>query len=180
MVTKSTGKSNGIMILKHLSVEKTVPPLRVLMTLEGLWRNSPYPEKKLLGVSFTDAGTGTYAPYQVTQPDHWLFKGTNVKAGDLFGFNGINDLGICGDETDKSYQSISIAKGMNAETVEENIQYPDNKLHWNQAGGGDICIKELTENQAVLATGSIQSGSGLGTDTIFTAIIKNFVEKYIQ
>ncbi len=163
-----------------LECRKNCAPFESTYDFGGLWRNSSYPEKKLLGVSFTDAGTGTYAPYQVTQPEHWLFKGTNVKAGDLFGFNGINNLGICGDETDKSYQSTSIAKGMNSGTIEENIQYPDNKLKWDQAGGGDLCLKELTEKQGILATGSIQSGSGLGTDTIFTTIIKNFVEKYIQ
>lgn len=165
---------------KTLECRKNCAPFEGTYDFGGLWKNTVYPEKKLLGVSFSDAGTGTYAPYEVTQPNHWLFRGTNVKAGDLFGLRGINELAICGDETDKSHKSTSIAKGLNAGVVAETVQYPDGDLNWDKTGGGDICIKELAENQAVLATGSIQSGSGLGTDVIFTSLIKNFVEKFIQ
>lgn len=165
---------------KTLECRKNCAPFEDTYDFGGLWNNSVYPEKKLLGVSFSDAGTGTYAPYQVTQPDHWLFSGTKVKAGELFGATGINELGICGDETDKAHHAVSIAKGVNAGVVGDYIRYPDNNHQWDQTGGGDICLKELSINQAILATGSIQSGSGLGKDVIFTAVIKNFVEKYIQ
>lgn len=165
---------------KTLECRKNCSPFENTFDFGGLWRNSLYPEKKLLGVYFSDPGTGTYAPYQVTDPTHWLFNGTNVTKGQLFGIKGINELGICGDETDKSFDSISIAKGMNAKDVGEYISYPNPNFKWNQAGGGDICIKELSEKQAILATGSIQSGAGLGVDSVFTAIIKNFTEKYLQ
>ena len=45
-------------------------------------------------------------------------------------------------------------------------------------GGADFILKEYAQDNAVLSTGSIQSGSGLGADTIFTKIIANFVERY--
>lgn len=165
---------------KTLECRKNCAPFEETYDFGGLWRNSPFPEKHLLGVSFSDAGTGTYAPYEVTQPDHWLFSGTGVKTGDLFGTKGINELSICGDETDKSYRSLSVAKGLNAKDIGDYIQYPNDNFKWDKTGGGDICIKELSDNHAVLATGSIQSGSGLGNDVIFTTLIKNFVKKYSE
>ena len=72
--------------------------------------------------------------------------------------NGINQLGLSGLETDKITRSSKryvtlIAKGQN----------PNN-------GGADLIIKELGNN-AILSTGSIQSGSGLGVDSVFTKII---------
>ena len=41
-----------------------------------------------------------------------------------------------------------------------------------------MIFKQYDNDNAILSTGSIQSGSGLGTDVIFTKIIQNFVKKY--
>ena len=42
-------------------------------------------EANLLGVVFTEAGVMTSAPYRVVDPDHWVFEGTGLKRGEIFG-----------------------------------------------------------------------------------------------
>ena len=42
-------------------------------------------EANLLGVVYTETGVMTAAPYRVDRADHWIFSGTGVKNGDLFG-----------------------------------------------------------------------------------------------
>ncbi|MDX5394606.1 MAG: hypothetical protein LPK21_00265, partial [Hymenobacteraceae bacterium] len=149
----------------------------------GMWRHTSEPEAKLLGVCFTDAGRGTYAPYQVLQPNHWLYKDTQIQKGDLFGLSGINQIPVCGDETDKinfcSDSAVTVlAKGLNKKSVSEFEVYKQNDPEWNGAGGGCLVLKELSKKQAVLSTGSIQSGAGLGADAVFTKIVENFLERY--
>lgn len=163
-----------------LECRKNCAPFQDTYNFGGLWKNSPHPEKKLTGVVFSDEGTGTYAPYRVTDANHWLFEGSDVKNNDLFGIKGINEWGICGDETDKEYDAICIAKGVNTGTIGEGINYPDPQHTWDSKGGGALCVKEHSLSHATLATGSIQSGSGLGTDNVFTTVVKNFTERYIR
>ena len=62
------------------------------------------PESRLLGVGSSLSGAMTSAPYQVLKSDHWVFEGTQLKDGDLFGVR--NQLaympgGASGHETDK-------------------------------------------------------------------------------
>ncbi|MCA1646681.1 MAG: carboxypeptidase regulatory-like domain-containing protein, partial [Chloroflexi bacterium] len=48
-------------------------------------------EASLLGVVTTDAGIMTAAPYRVIAADHWVFDGTALKVGDLFGTEGLQE-----------------------------------------------------------------------------------------
>ena len=43
----------------------------------------------------------TYAPFQVLEPSHWLFRGAGVAEGDLIGTQGLNEGGASGGEEDK-------------------------------------------------------------------------------
>jgi hypothetical protein len=54
-----------------------------------------------LGTIYTAAGRETGAPFAVVKPEHWIFEGTGVKAGDLFGKHSLEVLGASGVETDK-------------------------------------------------------------------------------
>ncbi|MGV3538481.1 MAG: N,N-dimethylformamidase beta subunit family domain-containing protein [Rufibacter sp.] len=152
----------------------------------GMWRHTRHPEATLLGAQYTETGLGTYAPYQVLEPDHWLFENTDLTAGELFGESGIDGLPICGDETDKLTWSspsgtVVLARGLNkapSATGEEMEVYQSQNPQWNGAGGGEIAFTELSPRHAVLNTGSIQSGSGLGVDAAFTQLIRNFVQRY--
>lgn len=42
-------------------------------------------EANVLGVVFTDTGIMTGAPYQTIDSSHWVFEGTGLREGDLFG-----------------------------------------------------------------------------------------------
>lgn len=148
----------------------------------GLWRHHLRPEARLLGVQYTPAGIGTYAPYQVKAPEHWLFKGTGVDKGDRFGRQGINDYPICGDETDKTTWftpsgTVTLAKGLNPQSAPELATFND-QPEWNGKGGGSMVFRSLNEQTGILSTGSIHSGSGLGKDSVFTAVIDQFMERY--
>ena len=134
-------------------------------SLGGMWKHNFKSEDKFLGVRYDKRGYKTFSPYKIILPEHWLFNNINIPTDSIFGRNGINELGLSGLETDKMTRSSKryvtlIAKGQN----------PND-------GGADLIIKELGNN-AILSTGSIQSGSGLGVDSVFTKIINNFIEKY--
>ncbi|ALI98171.1 N,N-dimethylformamidase beta subunit family domain-containing protein [Rufibacter tibetensis] len=150
-----------------------------------LWRHTPYPEAQLLGAQFSEPGMGTFAPYQVLEPDHWLFAGSGVKENETFGERGLDQLPICGDETDKTSWStpvntVILGKGLNKEDGKGTNVYSRTDTDWNGIGGGEITFTELSPSHAVLNTGSIQSGSGLGTDTVFTSLIQNFMRRYVR
>ncbi|KAA3439383.1 N,N-dimethylformamidase beta subunit family domain-containing protein [Rufibacter hautae] len=150
-----------------------------------LWRHTPQPEAQLLGAQFSEPGMGTFAPYQVLQPEHWLFTGLQLKKGDLFGEKGLDSLPICGDETDKTTWStpahaVVLAKGLNKASGKQPTTYQGKEGTLDGTGGGEITFTEFSAEHAVLNTGSIHSGSGLGTDQVFTALVQNFMQRYAR
>ncbi len=149
-----------------------------------LFRHTTNPEAQLLGVQFSEAGLGTYAPYQAMIPAHWLFEGLKITPGHVFGQEGIDGKPICGDETDKTTwaspgNTVMVAKGLNKTTSTAVIDiYDATDSQWDGSGGGEIAITEISDHHAVLATGSIQSGAGLGKDNVFTGLVQNFMQRY--
>ena len=135
-------------------------------SLGGMWKHNFKNESKLLGVRFSDAGYNTYAPYKITNFNHWLLDNIQIPSDSLFGKNGIDSLGLSGLETDK----VTKYSKDNVEIIAKGINPED--------GGAHMIFKQCDNDNAILSTGSIQSGSGLGTDVIFTKIVQNFVEKY--
>lgn len=131
----------------------------------GNFRSVLASEASLLGVAYTELSYGTYDAYKVINPNHWMFEGTNVKEGDEFGETGLDGRGISGDELDftnnfSPQNVVLLAKGIN-----------------NNNNGGDFVIIE-NKQSAILSTGSIASGSGLGVDNVFTKMMSNFMGRY--
>lgn len=61
-------------------------------------------EAALLGVVYTEEGVMTAAPYEVVEPEHWVFSGTGLAKGSIFGAASFNERipgGASGHETDK-------------------------------------------------------------------------------
>lgn len=150
----------------------------------GLWRRRGRPEDEVLGVRFTDPGTGTYAPYRVEDAGHWLLDGLDVADGDLFGHVGTTPLPICGDETD----APTTLSGLAAEVVARGLNRPDavdgdytlwqaNHPAWDGSAGGTIAWTPVSPMQGVLATGAIHSASGLGVDVVFSGIVRNALRR---
>jgi len=148
-------------------------------------------ETQLIGVRFTESDYGTWAPYQIQRPDHWLFKGCNgITKNKNFGedtlnrwtdpktvrYNpgrpgvksGLQGIGASGWETDKlsttaSPDFIRVAKGQN---------------RW---GGADMVVREPAGHRGgVFSASSITFGGSLLVDDVCSQIVKNVLEKALS
>ncbi len=127
-------------------------------------------EASLLGVVFTPTGIMTGAPYRVLDPDHWLFEGTGLKAGDLFGKASLHKRcpgGASGHETDKRSPSSPpgtrlAAKGLN----------PDD-------GGAELVTFETPSGGAVCSVGSINWVASLPVDEHIQRITENAIRRFL-
>jgi hypothetical protein len=127
-------------------------------------------EANLLGVVCTETGIMTAAPYRVADASHWIFEGTGLRDGDLFGQVTLHERipgGASGHETDKRSSSsppntVLLAKGTN----------PDD-------GGAEIVMVDHEGGGAVFSAGSITWVSALFTDTSLAAITRNVLRRFL-
>jgi hypothetical protein len=128
-------------------------------------------EANLLGVVFSDPGAMTVAPYEVVQPNHWVFAGTGLKQGDRFGIQTLHERygdGASGHETDKISPSsprniILLARGLN----------PEN-------GGAHLTYFETPSGGAVFSTGSITYPTGLLCDATTSMMTATVLERFLK
>jgi hypothetical protein len=126
-------------------------------------------EANLLGVVYTETGVMTAAPYRVERADHWVFSGTGVNNGDLFGQRSLHERipgGASGHETDKITPSsprgtVRLAKGLN----------PND-------GGGEITCYETPSGGAVFSVGSICWPSSLLVDDVVAGVTANVLRRF--
>lgn len=127
-------------------------------------------EANLLGVVCTDAGIMTGAPYRAIDVSHWIFEGTGLSDGDIFGEKCLHmrcSGGASGHETDKMSPSSPkgtklLAKGLN----------PEN-------GGGEIVYHETVSGGKVFSVGSINYPCSLPVDEHISKITRNVVERFL-
>jgi N,N-dimethylformamidase len=127
-------------------------------------------EANLLGVGFTDAGAMTSAPYEVVEPDHWVFAGTGLKKGDLFGTKTLHERygdGGSGHETDK----ISPSSPKGAKVLAKGLNVDD--------GGAHLVCFEVPGGGAVFSAGSITYASGLLCDSPTARITANVMRRFL-
>ncbi len=132
----------------------------------GLWRDLSRPESKHLGVAYNYLGYGTYTPYKVERPDHWIFKNTGLKTGELIGETGVNGRGAAGGETDKitphtPKNFVRLAKGQNP----------------NQ-GGSDMIYYDTPYGGGVYSVGSLTFTGTLESDKDISQIVKNVLNHF--
>lgn len=128
-------------------------------------------EANLLGVVYTEAGVMTAAPYRVLAADHWVFAGTGLADGDVFGEKSLHERipgGASGHETDKISPSSPkeiehLAKGLN----------PDD-------GGGDMVYYSLAGGGAMFSVGSICWPSSILVDAAVSQITANVLRRFAQ
>jgi hypothetical protein len=145
-------------------------------------------ETQLLGVRFTTQDYGTCAPYEVKDPNHWVFDNTNVSSKkEIFGKVSMNQYteieasavdtgrphqgehlygnGASGWETDKLSKTAPkdfriVAKGKNAD------------------GGADMVVREPgSKRGGVFSSSSIVFGGSLSVDTVCSSIVKNVLDR---
>jgi len=124
-------------------------------------------ESSLLGVVMSFAGMGTGAPYEVIDVDHPIFKNTNLKNGDKFGFNSPVARcpgGASGHETDKRDSSTPAntrlhARGLNGE-----------------GAGAELVSRTTDSGGVVISVGSINWTASLPVDDQVALITRNALE----
>src|SRR5262249_29611280 len=104
-------------------------------------------EANLLGVVCSAAGLMTAAPYRVVHASHWIFEGTGLRNGDLFGdqsWPARVSGGASGQETENRGASspantVLLAKGTNADEGGAEIVY-----HQPLSGGAVFSVGSIT------------------------------------
>lgn len=127
-------------------------------------------EANLLGVVYDHRGIMTAAPYRVVQSAHWVFEGTGLQDGDLFGHASQHERipgGASGHETDKMSSNspantLLLAQGLN----------PDD-------GGAEMVLHEPAGGGAVFSAGSICWPSSLFVDEQVSKITANVVRRFL-
>jgi hypothetical protein len=127
-------------------------------------------EAGLLGVVYTDPGAMTAAPYEVLDAGHWVFAGTGLRRGDLFGQETLHERypgGASGHETDKVSPSsppgaVPLAKGRN----------PDD-------GGAHLVCFGTPSGGAVFSAGSITYPAALLCDGAVSRITANVLDRFL-
>ena len=126
-------------------------------------------EANLLGVRCTEEGIMTGAPYRAIDTSHWIFEGTGLSDGDIFGERCLHMRcpgGASGHETDKMSPSSPagtrlLAKGLN----------PDE-------GGADMVHHETASGGAVFSVGSSSYPCALPVDENISKITRNVLERF--
>lgn len=139
--------------------------------LESRMHRTLESEASLLGVVCTDSGIMTAAPYRAIAVDHWVFEGTGLRYGDLFGQASLHERihgGASGHETDKRSphsppDTLLLAKGTN----------PDE-------GGSEMVYYETAAGGAVFSVGSITYVPSLLVDDRISRITANVFKRFLE
>jgi hypothetical protein len=127
-------------------------------------------EASLLGVVYDDRGIMTAAPYRVIDSRHWVFAGTGLREGDLFGQKSLHMRvpgGASGHETDK--MSGSSPKNTHLLARGENPS----------GGGAEMVIHEPPGGGAVFSAGSISWPSSVLVDDACSQITANVLRHFL-
>jgi hypothetical protein len=128
-------------------------------------------EANLLGVVYTETGVMTATPYRVVDDSHWVFAGTGLKNGDLFGQECQHQRipgGASGHETDK----MSASSPRNTRLLAQGLNKDD--------GGAHMVLHEPGKGGAVFSAGSICWPSSLLVDKGVSQITRNVVKRFLD
>lgn len=138
-------------------------------------------EERLLGVRSSSDGLFTAAPYRVIDAAHWVFEGTGLSNGDLFGKRCLHTRcpgGASGHEMDTITKSSPpgttlLAKGANAGLVPlvgggvAGIDSGAEMVHYRTANGGEV-----------FSVGSINYPCALPVDDAVSRITSNVLRRF--
>lgn len=138
--------------------------------LESRMHRTLESEANLLGVVCTETGIMTAAPYKCLKEDHWVFAGTGLKNGQIFGEKSLQERingGASGHETDKMSPyspagTVLLAKGTNRDE-----------------GGAEIVHYETASGGAVFSVGSITYVPCLLVDDAVSRITSNVITRFL-
>ncbi len=128
-------------------------------------------EANLLGVVFTPSGAMTGAPYRVVDETHWVFAGTGLRNGDLFGKESLHGRcpgGASGHETDK----VSAHSPLNVHRLAKGENVDD--------GGAEMVIFDTLSGGHVFSVGSINYCASLLVDDLISKITYNVFTRFLE
>ncbi len=128
-------------------------------------------EANLLGIVFSNEGIMTAAPYEVVNSNHWIFSGTGLKKGDLFGKESLHERipgGASGHETDKT----SSSSPENVEIVARGTN-PD-------GGGAEMVYYNTPSGGEVFSVGSITYPASILIDEKISQITGNVIRRFTK
>lgn len=126
-------------------------------------------EANLLGVVYSDPGAMTSAPFRVVDGNHWVFAGTGLHEGDIFGRESLHrrcEGGASGHETDK----ISPSSPKNIHRLAKGLNRDD--------GGADMVIFDTPSKGAVFSAASITWPACLLVDYAVSRITVNVLRRF--
>lgn len=170
---------NLISLSGNIAFYKTLENKRILISRKdesyhlngqrgGYWHLLNKPASKVFGTKYDSSGYNTFAPYEVLNPNHWVFKGLNLKKGDLIGNFGKGASGSELDKIDKFSPKnlIHLATGKN--------KYNGTRVH-----GADMIYYENQYGSKIFSTGSITSVHKISEDKTIQKIVKNVLDRFI-
>jgi hypothetical protein len=113
----------------------------------------------------------TGAPYRVVDDTHWVFDGTGLKNGDVFGQNSLHMRcpgGASGHETDK----MSVSSPKNVRLLAKGLN-PDD-------GGAEMVYHKTSSGGEVFSVGSISYPSSLLVDDAVSKITANVLKRFLE
>jgi hypothetical protein len=157
-----------------------------------IFYNNVEDESQLIGVRFDMRGYGSCAPYKIIEEGHWVFKGTNLRKGDLFAkkslnnYSHINNIDFNADPASSPGMAPLTGDGGSGwETDKITSDAPsDIKLiakGTNKKGGGaDMVLRESEEKGIMFSASSITFGGTLLIDDACSKIVKNVITKAVE
>jgi N,N-dimethylformamidase len=137
--------------------------------LESRFHRTVESEANLLGVVTTEAGMMTAAPYRVVEPGHWVFAGTDLERGSVFGRESLHERchgGASGHEMDQISASSPPGTVLLAEGT-------------NPGGGGHMVCYELSNGGAVFSVGSVTWTASVLVDPAVSRITANVLTRLL-
>lgn len=128
-------------------------------------------EANLLGIVYDRRGIMTAAPYQVVDAKHWVFAGTNLQNGAIFGEASLHERvpgGASGHETDK----ISPSSPKNVQLLAQGLN--------PEEGGAQMVVYETESGGAVFSAGSITWVSSILVDDAVSQITANVLRRFLS
>ncbi len=121
----------------------------------------------LLGICAV-AGIMAAAPFRVVDADHWVFDGTGLAAGDLFGFESLQERcsgGAAGHETDM----ISLSSPANTRLLAKGT---------TEVGGAEMVYFDTVSGGEVFSVGAVTYPAALLIDEAVSRITGNVLKRF--
>ncbi len=154
--------------------------------LGGTMRCIGRPEHEVIGTGYGIlTSNGSFGSYRVVLADHWVFQGTDVWQGRLFGTRSLNGNAILGHEFDVvvpewSPKNVQIlARGAAFNGTQLDITNCNVRVVRPKSDGGDMVYFTHPSGGAVFGAPTIAFGGSLMVDNVVSKILQNVLDRFL-